>query len=127
MNPGRRRLPVASVAASAVLVVACAGGLRFDARTLERRCGVAAGVDLNEEQAVCMAKLAGLEQSRRCPFEVSETTDGPAAFRVRESCSGLALSISKHDASVVVVELGRVIARYNPDSPSGDVEPEEDD
>lgn len=98
-----------------VLAAGCAVGLRFDARTIERRCGVVAGTELSRDQAVCMARLAGLKESRRCPFEIADVRDPERgdAFRVRESCSGLAVSISRSDATVVVVELDRVIARFD--------------
>jgi hypothetical protein len=116
-----------AVVSSILLLAGCAGGLRFDARTIEKRCGVSATVELDRQQAVCMARLAGLKETRRCPLAVGETTEGPPAFRVRETCSGLAVSISKADKSVVVVELGRVIARYNPESPAPAEEPEENE
>jgi hypothetical protein len=111
-----RRGSALGIAVAGLMTLAgCAGGLRFDARTIERRCGVVAGTELSREQAVCMARLAGLKESRRCPFEIADVRDPDRgdAFRVRESCSGLAVSISRSDATVIVVELDRVIARFD--------------
>jgi hypothetical protein len=104
-----------------VLAASCATGkkLGFDAAAIRERCAVERGVELTEEQALCIAALAGLKNKKKCPSEVSETTDpadGSPVYRVRESCAEVGLLIARADGRIVGVELGDSVAYGDPGS-----------
>jgi hypothetical protein len=97
------------------LATSCATGkkLGFDADAIRERCAVERGVELTEEQALCIAGLAGLKNKKKCPSEVSEATDpadGSPVYRVRESCAEVGLLIARADGRIVGVELGDSVA-----------------
>lgn len=93
---------------------ACLGkGLKFDAERLQRKCTLAQGEPVTLDQARCIAKVAGLKEGRKCPFEIVESNDvkaGPA-YEVRESCSGIAIRIAKASGEIVGVDFGEAAAR----------------
>jgi len=113
--PARRLRAIAVTIASIAILLgpSCGRELKFDDKKIARKCKVALGPTLTREQAVCIARLAGLHDGKRCPFDVTElATDQPddAAFRVRETCGSLGLLLAD-DGRVAAVEVGDAVAR----------------
>jgi hypothetical protein len=101
---------VGSLLALALIAAGCAGRpLKFDESKIERKCGVEPGVEIVEDQARCIARLAGLRDKKRCPL-VTNREDGASGpvLRVAESCGTAALHLAGN-GRVVAVELGEAI------------------
>jgi len=109
-----RSLWAAVVLLACLVSPACLGkGLKYDAERLQRKCKLTAGVDVTEDQARCIAKVAGLKQGRKCPFEVEALTDETrrSVYDVRESCSGISIRIDRSSGEIVGVDFGQGDAR----------------
>ena len=92
-----------------LLFPGCLGkGLKFDAERLQRKCKLTDGVDVTHDQALCIAKVAGLKQGRKCPFEIEERIDQGArpVYDVTESCSGISIRIVRASGEIVGVDFG---------------------
>lgn len=82
--------------------------LEFDAERLERECAADGSAAIDDEQALCIGRLAGLgRKPRKCPLELAELPlpEGSAtqpAFHVVESCSGIALLLDAHGGVIDV-------------------------
>lgn len=104
----------AAVVLATLVAPACFGPkLKYDADRLQRKCAVDGRTEITLDQARCVAKVAGLKESRKCPFELTEVvreTEGPV-IEVRETCSTLGMDIAKSTGEVVGVELGEGAAR----------------
>ena len=104
---------VVAVFLACLVLPSCLGqGLKFDAERLQRKCKLTEGTDVTHDQARCIAKVAGLKQGRRCPFEIAELTDerqGPV-YDVRESCSGIGIRINKASGEILGVDFGEAAA-----------------
>jgi len=112
--PIRTPAPWTVVLLLACLVTpACLGkGLRFDAQRLQRKCRLAEGEQVTLDQARCIAKVAGLKEGRKCPFEIVESVDedrGPT-YDVQESCSGIGIRIARASGEIVGVDFGEAAA-----------------
>lgn len=108
-----RGLAPAACVLLALATMACASSLRFEADRLERRCDLAAGTELSARQAVCVGRLAGLKDTRRCPLEVTELAPdatGEPAYEIRETCGKLALRITRTGGEVIGVRVGDAVA-----------------
>jgi hypothetical protein len=96
-----------------VILTGCLGkGLEFDEQRLRTRCALGEQVEVTRQQALCIAKLAGLKEKRKCPFEIEEgTLEGQGPFwGIRESCSGIGIHIDRATGAIVGVEYGEVSA-----------------
>jgi len=104
----------AIVLLACLLLPACLGkGLKFDAERLQRKCELTAGVEVTHDQARCIAKVAGLKEGRKCPFEIVESTDevqGPV-YDVTESCSGIGIRVRKASGEILGVDFGEAVAQ----------------
>jgi hypothetical protein len=110
----RSRVPWAvAVLMTCLVLPSCLGkGLKYDAERLQRKCKLTEGTDVTHDQARCIAKVAGLKQGRKCPFEIVELTDelqGPV-YDVRESCSGIGIRIHKASGEILGVDFGEAAA-----------------
>ena len=110
----RSRAPwVVALLLACLVLPSCLGkGLKFDAQRLQRKCELTEGTDVTHDQARCIAKVAGLKQGRKCPFEIVELTDevqGPV-YDVRESCSGIGIRIHKASGEILGVDFGEAAA-----------------
>ena len=114
VRPGRRRhLRAALLLGLAAWTCSACWGvrpLRFDATRIRAECGSVGAGGLSEEQARCIAELAGLKDKKRCPLEL-RLSDDERSWHARESCSAMALRIDRDDGSIVEVELGSGRAR----------------
>ena len=110
----RSRVPWGVVALLACLVLpACLGkGLKYDAERLQQKCKLTEGVELTHDQARCIAKVAGLKQGRKCPFEIVELTDDVqrSVYDVHESCSGVGIRIDRASGEILGVDFGEAAA-----------------
>ena len=111
----RPALPLLAGALALLLTTSCGGGkqLKFNPAAIRSKCDVMHGVELTEQQALCIAGLAGLKNKKKCPSEISESrdpADGAAAYLIRENCSEVALWIARASGRVVAVELGDAVA-----------------
>jgi len=99
----------------AVLASACGGRpLKFDELAIQRKCAVVQGAAIDRQQALCMAKLAGLKDRKRCPLQTTELNEGEPpepVFWVREPCTAVGIFVAKSDGRVVAVELDGSVAR----------------
>jgi len=92
----------------------CGKRLKFDAAAIRGRCDVVAGLEITREQALCIARLAGLKDRKQCRLAVDDRVAGDPpvpVFRIAEPCTGLGLSIAKADGRVVEVEAHDAVAR----------------
>jgi len=88
---------------------ACLGpSLKYDEQRLQKKCDVTGRDEVTLEQARCIARVAGLKEGRKCPFELNEFTraGGTSVIAVRETCSTLALEIDRATGEVVAVAVG---------------------
>lgn len=96
-----------------MVLPACLGkGLKFGAERLHKKCKLTEGVQVTHDQARCIAKVAGLKEGRKCPFEIVETNDdlqGPV-YDVQESCSGIGIRIRKASGEILGVDFGEAAA-----------------
>jgi hypothetical protein len=110
---GFRIAAAATLVAVALPSAACFGRkLKFNEAKLAKRCGVTAGVRLTEDRALCIARLAGLRDTRKCPLEIAgmPAEDRPdGVYHVRESCGAVGLFITLEGGRVVGVELGTAV------------------
>jgi hypothetical protein len=98
-----------AVLLACLLFPCCLGkGLKFDAERLQRKCKLTEGVDVTHDQARCIAKVAGLKQGRKCPFEIEERIDEgeQPVYDVTESCSGISIRIVRASGEIVGVDFG---------------------
>ena len=97
-----------SVAVLAASAVACGGSaLKKDARRLKSKCDVVRGDPVSEEDALCIGKIYGIVERRDCPIEIERVDNFPVpAFRVVESCSGLAVIVAEPNGRVLALMSG---------------------
>ena len=98
---------------ASLLLPGCLGkGLKFDVERLQRKCDLVEGTNVTHDQARCIAKVAGLKEGRKCPFEIAESTDEArgAVYDVQESCSGIAIRIHKASGEILGVDFGEAAA-----------------
>ena len=98
----------------------CGRALGYDARRLERKCEVIAGVELSAEQARCVARVAGLRDGRKCPLrQIELETASGTVYRFEESCAEVGLEVDGRTGRVVAVALGAGEAPSSPQHADG--------
>jgi hypothetical protein len=92
------------VVALLVTLASCGSALKRDAKRLKNKCDVVQGNEVTEEQARCIAKIYGLEETKNCPLEIDRSDDfGAPAYRVRESCSGVGVFVAESTGRVLAI------------------------
>jgi len=122
---GLARLVVVSILLAVCLALpSCTGGrpLKFDTERIAKKCSVDGTDEISQDQALCIAKLAGLKPSRNCPLDLREADlgdDEVPVFVVHQICSGTGVSIDRASGKIVAVELGEGQASSIPDAANG--------
>ena len=100
-----------SVAALAASIIACGGSaIKKDTRQLEKKCDIVRGDPVSEEDALCIGKIYGIIERRDCPIEIDRVDSfNVPAFRVLESCSGLAVIVAEPTGRVLALMSGEEI------------------
>lgn len=98
------------LALAALAAAACFLGpppLPYDAEALRLQCGIGPGVELDETQAICLARLAGLGADESCVLGI-ERRVGPGdrpVWRVADPCTRVALEVTVRGGEVLAVQV----------------------
>lgn len=99
----------ALVAGMGLSIVACGHAARpYDAARLERKCGIEVGRELKPDELTCLARVAGLRSTKKCPLDISDGAFGERAtpvWFVREGCGEIGIVVTRTGA-IVGVEVG---------------------
>ena len=119
-----RRFTCAAVALVGLSIAGCGHEARpYDVARLEQKCGIEVGRELTPTELTCLARVAGLRATKKCPLDISGGTFGETAtpvWFVREGCGDVGIVVTRIGA-IVGVELGDAVTPppESRDAPAG--------